>query len=120
MTASLIEQVAQATFEQRYGPNMWERMSGGTKQKEMHGAEVALKACLQPTDKMWSGLARDIIMWNRFPSPTGAALHEHLRMLGKEIPQWLKDEIQNVDHVPPKGTVAVCVFKAMIYAELGG
>lgn len=68
----------------------------------------------EPTEEMWGGLARDLVMWSRFDRPSGAALYRHLRSVGREIPEWLMSEIKDVDHVPPKGTVAVCIFKAMI------
>ena len=68
----------------------------------------------EPTEAQWGGLARDLVMWCRFDKPTGAALHTQLKMLGKEIPDWLAREIPNTDTVPPKGTVAACIYKAML------
>lgn len=67
----------------------------------------------EPTEAMWSGLARDLIMWDRFGRPTGADLYRHLKRCGRTIPDWLRKEIPDVDHVPPKGTVAICIWKAM-------
>lgn len=70
---------------------------------------------IEPTEEMWGGLARQIVMWNRFPRPTGHALHEHLRHGWPDaVPAWLAKEIPDNDIVPPKGTVAACIFKAMI------
>jgi hypothetical protein len=71
---------------------------------------------MEPTEPMWSELARDIVMWDRFPRHTGADLHAHLRSLGRTIPDWLAKEIPDTDQVPPKGTVAACIYKAMIEA----
>ncbi len=70
----------------------------------------------EPTEEMWGGLARDIVMWTRFPGrATGQGLHKHLRSIRLEpIPEWLLKEIPDTDNVPPKGTVAACIFKAMI------
>lgn len=68
----------------------------------------------EPTEEMWGGLARDIVAWSRWKPHDGASLHRHLRSLGVEIPGWLAKEIPDTDQAPPKGTVAACVFKAMI------
>ena len=75
---------------------------------------------VEPTGEMWGGLARDIVFWTRLDGqPTGAKLYEFLRSLGRDIPDWLLKEIPDVDHVPPKGTVAVVIFKAMLSAYKG-
>lgn len=74
----------------------------------------------EPTEAMWGGLARDLVLWQRFKNPTGRALYEHLIMLGRTIPDWLTKEIGDLDHVPPKGTVATCIYKAMIEAVPNG
>lgn len=79
--------------------------------------EVAFMERLEePSEAMWNGLARDIVMWERMYAsrPTGELLHEHLRNCGTPMPDWLKEEIADHDSVPPKGTVAVVIFKAMI------
>jgi hypothetical protein len=72
----------------------------------------------QPTEEQWGGLARDIVMWTRMHCgrPTGALLHDHLRRLGRTIPAWLVEEIADDDNVPAKGTVAACIYKAMVEA----
>lgn len=73
----------------------------------------------QPTEAMWSGLARDLVMWwGMGPRPTGKALYLHLCRLSRDVPDWLREEIPDVDHVPPKGTVAACIWKAMYAAAL--
>ncbi len=68
----------------------------------------------EPTEVMWAGLARAIVMWSRFSRPHGRALYQHLASSGEAIPDWLRREIPDTDHVPPKGTVAVCLYKAML------
>ncbi len=71
----------------------------------------------EPTEAMWGGLARDIIMWTRFPHQSGSALHAHLRNCSAApVPAWLLAEIPDTDAVPPKGTVAACIYKAMLAA----
>jgi hypothetical protein len=73
---------------------------------------------VEPTEAMWSELARDIVFWlyaTRSPHH-GSKLHSHLKNLGREIPDWLTKEVPDVDHTPPKGTVAVCIYKAMLAA----
>lgn len=71
---------------------------------------------IEPPESMWGGLARQIIMWDRFDRPTEAALLRHLKASGFEIPTWLAAECRDIDHVPPKGTVAVWVYRAMLDA----
>lgn len=71
---------------------------------------------VEPTEEMWSGLARDIVMWRDLSIPTGDQLHLHLRRSGTEIPEWLAHEIPDTRAVPSKGTVAVCIYKAMLAA----
>lgn len=72
-----------------------------------------------PSRAMWSGLARDIVMWMDCYETSGktpANLFKHLEMIGTPIPQWLRDEpeLQHLDHVPSKGTRAVIIYRAMI------
>lgn len=72
---------------------------------------------IEPTEEMWSGLARAIVMWCQFDAPHyGSKLHQHLKMSGETIPDWLLEEIPDIDHTPPKGTVAACIYKAMVEA----
>lgn len=70
----------------------------------------------EPTEAMWGGLARAIVMWTHFRDHSGNALYDHLRMSGIEVPTWLLREIPHTTHVPPKGTVAACIYKAMLDA----
>lgn len=70
----------------------------------------------EPTDAMWGGLARDIVFWDRYGKHNGSELHAHLKSLGREMPDWLAKEIPDTDQVPPKGTVAACIYKAMLQA----
>jgi hypothetical protein len=70
----------------------------------------------QPTEAQWGGLARDIMMWMDMRPLTPRALFRHLDQLGRDIPQWLRDEpeMQALDHVPSKGTRCVIIYRAMI------
>ena len=77
-------------------------------------ARAAITAMREPSEVQWSGLARDIVQWCRFSEPTGLSLYAHLSALGHQIPQWLFKEIPENPHVPQKGTVAACIYKAMI------
>ncbi|MDE2096348.1 MAG: hypothetical protein KGL39_03815 [Patescibacteria group bacterium] len=77
----------------------------------------------EPSKEMWSGLARDIVMWTGMHCAgdlTPRNLFLHLERLGREIPQWLRDEpeMKSLDHVPSKGTRAVIIYKAMIANDL--
>jgi hypothetical protein len=71
----------------------------------------------QPTEAMWSGIARQIILWDRSANPRGETLYRQLTMTGCPIPDWLREEIPNTGQCPPKGTVAACIWKAMIDAS---
>ena len=71
---------------------------------------------IDPPEIMWGGLARAIIMWTRFNRPSEQALLRHLKESGETIPDWLAKECRDVDHVPPKGSVAVWVYRAMLDA----
>lgn len=70
----------------------------------------------EPTEEMWGGLARDIVMWTRFMSATGRMLHQHLTSLGRDIPEWLLKEIPNNDVVPPHGVVRQ-IHNGVVYVE---
>lgn len=89
-----------------------------TKQAEQEWVRVPV----EPTEEMWSGLARDIVFWLYMNSGPhyGSKMHEHLRNLGTEIPDWLLKEIPDTDSTPPKGTVAVVIYKAMLAAAPKG
>jgi hypothetical protein len=74
------------------------------------------------TENQWGGLARDIVMWmdmHQGPSKTPRNLFIHLERLGRDVPQWLRDEpeMKNLDHVPSKGTRAVIIYRAMLAAS---
>jgi hypothetical protein len=84
-------------------------------------AEGFVVVPVEPTEAMWGGLARDLIMWDRgLPNQYGSTLYKHLRACGREIPDWLLAEIPDIDHTPPKGTVAVCIYRAMLAAAQNG
>lgn len=70
-----------------------------------------------PTEDQWDGLTRQLIMWMDMGGrPTPRSLFDHLKRSGYEIPDWLRNEpdMKNLDHVPPKGTRAVLIYKAML------
>lgn len=72
---------------------------------------------IRSTEEMFCGLARDIVMWTRFPAPHyGSKLHRHLEMAGTDIPAWLHEIIPNIDHSPPKSAVADAIYRAMLEA----
>lgn len=71
---------------------------------------------VKDSEDMWGGLARQIVMWNRFADPTGHALYQHLHWSGWDIPDWLREMIPNTNHVPPKGAVCGAIYRAMIEA----
>lgn len=71
-----------------------------------------------PTEAMWGGLARALMMWLDMGDKTPRALFQHLARSGEEIPQWLKDEpeMQMLNHVPSKGTRCAIIYRAMLEA----
>lgn len=71
---------------------------------------------IEPTERQWGGLARDIVMWLDMVGRTPRHLFKHLKMLGRDIPKWLRDEseMKNLDHVPSKGSRAAIIYRAMI------
>ncbi len=71
---------------------------------------------IEPTEAMWGGLARAIVQWSQFDKNTGAALFKHLHLSGIKAPTWLMILIPSDDHVPPKGDIAVAIYKAMLDA----
>lgn len=73
---------------------------------------------LMPTEEMWGGLARDIVMAMDMGCMRPRQLFKHLEMCGTEIPQWLRDEaeMQSPDHMPSKGTRATLIYRAMLAA----
>ena len=75
----------------------------------------------EPTEQQWGGLARDIVMWLEMPpgpEKTPRALFLHLKRLGRQIPDWLRNEpeMQALDSVSSKGTRAAIIYKAMLAA----
>ena len=116
-------------FPLKWNDRLGEYVSAGT-QHRWKGWQAAMRQAVpdthvliprEPTEDQWGGLARDIIMWHDMYEGnrrTPAALFLHLKMSGKDIPKWLRDEseMKNLDHVPSKGTRAVIIYKAMIEA----
>jgi len=81
-------------------------------------AEIGRTVPIVPTEAMWGGLARAIMMWLDMAHRTPRNLFQHLERSGHEIPQWLRDEpeLKNLDHVPSKGTRCAIIYRAMIEA----
>lgn len=79
--------------------------------------EVVETPPFEPTEEMWGGLARQIVLWDRFNDRSGYTLHRNLKATGHEVPEWLAKEIPATTQVPPKGTVAACIWKAMYLAH---
>lgn len=72
---------------------------------------------VEPTEEMWSGLARHLMMWLDFGNPTVEALRKHLDMLNIEWPAWMDAESElRGSGVPSEGTRATLIYKAMLYA----
>ncbi len=69
-----------------------------------------------PTEAMWGGLARDLMLWrDGFVRPS---LNQLLKMMDiRDLPDWLLEEpaLQDPDNVPSKGTFLVLIWKAMIH-----
>lgn len=77
--------------------------------------QVTYVVPFQPTEQQWGGLARDIIMWlNMSGASYGCDLYIHLSRLGIKAPEWLRDDIPNEEKVPPKGSIAAAIYKAML------
>lgn len=71
---------------------------------------------IKDTEAMWSGLARQIVLWHSMRDRSGAALYQHLRSSGMEIPDWLPELIPDTDHAPPKGAICGAIYRAMLDA----
>jgi hypothetical protein len=76
-----------------------------------------------PTEAMWDGLARDIMMWLDMTPKTPRALFKHLERTGREIPDWLRNEpeMQALDHVPSRaadGVIGDCYAHQLYCARI--
>lgn len=74
----------------------------------------------EPTEAMWGAkLVQRLIAWQRNERPTPRLLFEACKHSGVEVPQWLmlEKEMQSLDNVTSKGTVAVLIYRAMIGAR---
>lgn len=69
-----------------------------------------------PPENAWGALARDLVMWSDMGTKTPRTLFRHLKNVGREIPDWLRNEpeMRNLDHTPSKGTRAVLIYRAML------
>jgi len=83
--------------------------------------KIAQKLAQDPSEDMWGGLARAIIMGRDMNCNTRSKMLEHLKMSGQEnIPECVLRELEGEKHMA-KGDVAVCVFTAMrdqLYKEI--
>lgn len=74
---------------------------------------------VEPTEEQWGGLARDIMQsFLMADGRTPRALLAFLESIGREIPQWLRDEpeMRSLDHTLTKGTRCVMIYRAMVEA----
>lgn len=73
---------------------------------------------VEPTEDQWGGLARKIVMAWDMDCNTPRKLFDYLELACVEIPLWLRaePEMQNLDHVPSKGTRAAIIYWAMLEA----
>lgn len=71
---------------------------------------------VEPTEDQWGGLAREIVMAWDMDCNTPRKLFDYLELACVEIPLWLRaePEMQNLDHVPSKGTRAAIIYRAML------
>lgn len=131
---TMIEKMARAIFgaSGEAEPDDWDEIDG----KRVYAWEVALPEAqtaltaieqagykvvpVEPTEEMWGGLARDIMMWLDMydgHKKTPRNLFNHLDNLGREIPDWLREgEMAHLDHVPSKGTRCYIIYRAMLAA----
>jgi len=80
---------------------------------EWDDISAAVYAALRsPSEAVWGGVARQIILWRGFNKPTGRELHAHLRRTEYGVPAWLEAIIPNTDHVPAKGDVVAAILNA--------
>lgn len=73
---------------------------------------------LVPTETQWGGLARDIVLAFDMNGNTPFKLMQVLTNLGREIPQWFRDELKDEAplHVISKGTRVTLIYRAMVEA----
>ena len=71
---------------------------------------------VEPTKDQWGGFARKIVMAWDVDCNTPRKLFDYLELACVEIPLWLRaePEMQNLDHVPSKGTRAAIIYRAML------
>ena len=121
MNDELIEKMARGMYE--WHGISWEAADGSTRNRWIEMARAAIsvirEALSEPSEAQWNGLARDLIMWHDMGNKTPRALFDHLTMLRREIPDWLRNEpeMQALDHVPSKSTRAALIYRAMIAAS---
>lgn len=67
----------------------------------------------EPTEEMWSGLARAIMMGRDLECNKAHEMRKHLERGGNEIPAWLDKELDGEKHLA-KGDMVVMIYKAML------
>jgi len=93
-------------------------ISGASSRSGIPNANARFVAPWTPSERMWGGLARSIMMAMSFSGPlTPRGLLQHLKCTGAEIPQWLLDEpeMKSQDHALSKGTRCVIIYRAMLW-----
>lgn len=88
----------------------------------LSAADAAIAAVLdamqEPSEAVWDGLPRDLIMWMDMEPKTPRGLFRHLKLCRGKVPEWLtkEPEMGSLDHTVSKGSRAVLVYKAMLAA----
>ena len=72
-----------------------------------------MKLCqIEPTDDMYGGLARAIVMGRDMGCNKAHLMIRHLERGGNIIPDWLDEELNGEKHLA-KGDMAAIIYKAM-------
>lgn len=69
-------------------------------------------ALIEPTEEMWSGLARAIMMGRDLECNKAHEMRKHLERGGNEIPAWLDKELDGEKHLA-KGDMTAMIYLAM-------
>lgn len=71
---------------------------------------------IEPSDEMWDGLARAIVMGRDLGCYRTDEMRKHLERSGYEIQDWLDLELSGTRHLS-KGDMCVLIYKAMFAAR---
>lgn len=69
---------------------------------------------VEPTEEMWSGLARSLMMGRDLNCFKAGAMMNHLNSSGAELIPSIESELSNPDAHLSKGDMCVLIYKAMI------